>query len=74
MKGKMSAEKEKLVCVGEYNDRISATIVSEMLISNGIDATVVGDVSSYPCFNTIDPVRVLVRESDAESAEKLMQD
>lgn len=68
----MDPLKENLVSVAEFNDASSAHITAEMLISNGIDATVAGGVSSYPCFNFADPVKVLVRESDKEEALKLL--
>lgn len=68
----MNPLKENLVTVAEFNDASSAHITAEMLISNGIDATVTGDVSSYPCFNFANPVKVLVRESDKDKALSLL--
>lgn len=68
----MNANTEELSILCRFNDTATAEITAAMLRANGIDATVSGGVSSYPCMNLIDPVNVLVRESDLESALKLV--
>ena len=68
----MRNENEYLSTLCEYNDTLAAEITAAMLRSNGIDATVAGGVSSYPCMNLVDPVKVMVRESDLDVARKLL--
>lgn len=65
-------DKMDLVKVAEFNDPLTAHIVAQMLIANGIDATVVGDVSPYPALNVIDLVKVMVLEKDLEDAKALI--
>ena len=67
-----SNDKMDLVKVAEFNDPLMAHIVEQMLIANGIDATVVGDVSPYPALNVIDPVKVMALEKDLEAAKALI--
>ena len=70
----MQRKNQYLSTLCEYNDTLTAEITASMLRSNGIDATVTGGVSSYPCMNLVDPVKVLVREEDLDAARKLLQD
>ena len=67
-----SNDKMDLVKVAEFNDPLMAHIVEQMLIANGIEATVVGDVSPYPALNVIDLVKVMVLEKDLEAAKALI--
>lgn len=69
----MKANNEKLSAVCQFSDSATAEITAAMLRANGIDATVSGGVSSYPCMNYMNPVNVLVRESDLEQALKLVE-
>ena len=65
---------EKMVTVAEYTDLMTAHIVAQRLIAAGIQASVVGGQSSYPCLNVIDPVCVMVLEEDFSRALELLDE
>ncbi|MBO4571304.1 MAG: DUF2007 domain-containing protein [Bacteroidales bacterium] len=62
----------KFVAAAEFWDVNTAHIVEQMLIANGIEAIVMGDVSPYPVINIVDPVKVMVQEKDLEQAQELI--
>lgn len=63
---------DSLVTVAEFTDATVAHITQQMLIANGIQAEVIGEVSSYPCFNSVSSVKVVVNPEDREAAENLI--
>ena len=73
----MKKEKDdtmELVKVAEFYDVTTAHIVEQMLIANGIEATVVGEVSPYPALNVNDPVKLMILKKDLEQAKKLLEE
>lgn len=66
--------KGELVTVAELSDRTIAHIIQQMLIANGIAAEVIGEVSSYPCFNSVSAVKVVVNPEDKEAALTLIEE
>lgn len=63
-----------LVAVAEFHDAITAHIVEQMLISNGIEATVMGEVSPYPALNVSDPIKLMIHKKDFEKAKELIEE
>lgn len=63
---------DRLVSVAQFSDPTLARITQQMLIANGIEAEVIGEVSSYPCFNNASLVKVVVNPQDKEMAEQLI--
>ena len=63
---------ESLVTVAEFTDAAVAHITQQMLIANGIEAEVIGEVSAYPCFNSVSSIKVVVNPEDREAAENLI--
>lgn len=63
---------DRLVSVAQFSDPTLARITQQMLIANGIEAEVIGEVSSYPCFNSASLVKVVVNPQDKETAEQLI--
>lgn len=52
-----------------------AQMIEEMLLNNGIECSLQGDVMStpWPTVSDLDEVRILVRPSDAARAEELIE-
>lgn len=71
---KQKTNSEKLVPVAQYTDPMTAHIVAQRLIAAGIGATVVGNNSSYPALNILDPVSVMVLEEDESRALALLEE
>ena len=49
-----------------------ASIINMEYTDTGIEAEVIGEVSSYPCFNSASLVKVVVNPQDKETAEQLI--
>ena len=62
-----------LVKAAEFSDVNTAHIVEQMLIANGVQATVMGDVSPYPVITLNFPVKLMVLEKDLEKALALIE-
>ena len=63
-----------LVAVAEFYDVTTAHIVEQMLIANGIEATVMGEVSPYPALNVSDPIKLMILKKDLEKAKGLIEE
>ncbi len=63
-----------LVAVAEFYDVTTAHIVEQMLIANGIEATVMGEVSPYPALNVSDPIKLMILKKDLERAKGLIEE
>lgn len=64
---------EEFITVAEFADGMGAEITAGMLRSNGIQAQVFGQTSSYPSINAnIDSVKVKVNAADYDAAMKLI--
>ena len=63
-----------LVAVAEFYDVTTAHIVEQMLIANGIEATVMGEVSPYPALNVSDPIKLMILKKDLDKAKGLIEE
>lgn len=64
---------EKLKTVAKFSDPMLASISQGLLKSNGIDAEIFGEVSSYPSFNAAEQnIELKVNAEDYESALSLL--
>ena len=63
-----------LVAVAEFYDITTAHIVEQMLIANGIEATVMGEVSPYPALNVSDPIKLMILKKDLDKAKGLIEE
>ena len=63
-----------LVAVAEFYDVTTAHIVEQMLVANGIEATVMGEVSPYPALNVSDPIKLMILKKDLEKAKGLIEE
>ena len=68
----MEENSQKLVTVAEFTDLMTAHIVAQRLIAEGIEATVVGGSSPYPPLSIIDPIQVMVLEEDESRAREIL--
>lgn len=64
--------KEEFKTVATFNNVVSARIVAEMLIANGIPAAVLGESSPYPSLGFTDLIEVKVDAADYETAKSLV--
>lgn len=63
---------KQLKTVAKFSDPMRASIAKGMLESNGIEAEVFGEVSSYPSINAAEQnIKLKVNEADYESALSL---
>ena len=63
----------ELKTVAKFSDPMRASIAEGLLRSNGIDAEVFGETSSYPSFNAVEQnIELKVNEADYESALSLL--
>ncbi|MCX4335789.1 MAG: DUF2007 domain-containing protein [Bacteroidales bacterium] len=64
---------KQLKTVAKFSDPMRASIAKGMLESNGIEAEVFGEVSSYPSINAAEQnIKLKVNEADYESALSLL--
>ena len=64
---------DELKTVARFSDIMGAEIAAGMLRSNGIEAGIFGQGSSYPCRNAVnDSVELKVKPEDYESARNLL--
>lgn len=63
---------EEFKTVATFNNVVSARIVSEMLIANGIPAAVLGESSPYPSLGYSDPIEVKVDAKYYDEAMSLI--
>lgn len=64
---------DDLKTVAIFADPMRASIVEGLLKSNGINAEIFGEVSSYPSFNAAEQnIEVKVNASDYESALSIL--
>ena len=64
---------DELKTVARFSDIMGAEIAAGMLRSNGIEAEMFGQDSSYPCLNVVyDRVELKVKPEDYESARNLL--
>ena len=63
-----------LVAVAEFYDVTTAHIVEQMLIANGIEATVMGEVSPYHALNVSDPIKLMILKKDLDKAKGLIEE
>lgn len=70
----MNEKSQKLVTVAEFTDLMTAHIVAQRLIADGINATVTGESSPYPPLSVVDPIRVMVLEEDESRARELLSE
>ena len=62
---------KQLKTVAKFSDPMRASIAKGMLESNGIEAEVFGEVSSYPSINAAEQnIKLKVNEADYESGVK----
>jgi len=68
----ISSESLEMVAVAGPSE---AQMIEEMLMNNGIDCTLQGDVIStpWPTVSDLDEVRVFVRHADAQRAQELVE-
>lgn len=64
----------KLVVVRKYNDELTAQVAAATLEANGIPARVLADTAGglLPNLSILFPVRLVVREEDAELAREVL--
>jgi hypothetical protein len=63
----------ELKTVATFADPMLASITKGLLLSNGIEAEVFGEVSSYPSFNVAEQnIELKVNEADYESALSIL--
>jgi predicted metal-dependent phosphotriesterase family hydrolase len=63
----------ELKTVAKFSDPMRASIAEGLLKSNGIEAGIFGEVSSYPSFNAVEQnIELKVNEADYESALSLL--
>ena len=64
---------EDLKTVAKFADPMLASIAEGLLRSNGIDAEIFGEVSSYPSFNAAEQnIELKVNAGDYESALSIL--
>jgi len=54
--------------VAQFEFAYEANIVKARLEAAGIMAATEGEVSAYPCFNSVNPIKVFVNDEDYEAA------
>ncbi|MBO5418775.1 MAG: DUF2007 domain-containing protein [Bacteroidales bacterium] len=63
----------ELKTVAKFSDPMRASIAEGLLKSNGIEAGIFGETSSYPSFNAVEQnIELKVKEADYESALSLL--
>ncbi|HEX7124097.1 MAG TPA: DUF2007 domain-containing protein [Gemmatimonadaceae bacterium] len=64
----------KLVVLRKYNDELTAQVAAAALEANGIPARVLADTAGglLPNLSILFPVRLVVREEDAELAREVL--
>ena len=69
----MSVVMDELKTVATFADPLLASIAEGLLKSNGIEAGVFGEVSSYPSFNAADQnIELKVNAEDYDSALSIL--
>jgi hypothetical protein len=63
-----------IVVLRKYSDEFMARLDAEILEANGVPVQVSADTAggAYPSMALINPVRLLVREEDAELAKEIL--